>query len=134
MVLIINEHVYSKKCSLENLVEHTELIHSSYQFASSEQIKQPLEEISKTIYIHQHEFAVLAKNDPNGFHLIGSDDATTCHILILDNQFAVALAHLDGSETRESIEEMLKELKQYASENINYDTYLVGMRLIRRDF
>jgi hypothetical protein len=134
MVLIINEHIYSKKCSLENLAEHTELIHSSYQFASSEEIKQPLEEISKTIYIHQNEFAVLAKNDPNGFHLIGSDDATTCHILILDNQCAVALAHLDGGETRESIEEMLKELKQYASENINYDTYLVGMRLIRRDF
>jgi hypothetical protein len=126
MVLIINEHVYSRKCSLENLVEDTALIDSSYQLASSNEIQQPSEEISKTIYVHQREFAILAKNDPNGFHLIGSDEATTCHILILDNQIAVALGHLDGVKTHESIEEMLNELKQYAPQNTNYDVYLVG--------
>ena len=126
MVLIINEHIYSKKCSLENLVEHTDLIHTSNQLASSQEIKQPSEEISKTIYVHQHEFAVLGKNDSNGFHLIGSDDATTCHILILDNQIAIALAHLDGGQTYESIEQMLQELKQYAPQNTDYDVYLVG--------
>jgi len=126
MVLIINKQIYSRKCSLENLAEHNDLIHYSYQFASTNEIKQPLEEISKTIYVYQREFAVLANNDPNGFHLIGSDDATTCHILILDNQIAVALGHLDGGETRESIEQMLKELEQYAPQNTNYDVYLVG--------
>jgi hypothetical protein len=126
MVLIINDHVYSRKCSLENLVEDTALIDSSYQLASSNEIQQPSEEISKTIYVHQREFAVLAKNDSNGFHLIGSDEATTCHILILDNQIAVALGHLDGVKTHESIEEMLNELKQYAPQNTNYDVYLVG--------
>jgi len=126
MVLVINEHIYSKKCSLENLAEHTDLIRTSNQLASSQEIKQPSDEISKTIYVHQREFAVLGKNDPNGFHLIGSDDATTCHILILDNQIAVALGHLDGVKTHESIEEMLNELKQYAPQNTNYDVYLVG--------
>jgi hypothetical protein len=126
MVLIVNEHVYSRKCSLENLAEHTNLIHSSYQFASSEEIKQPAEEISKTIYVHQREFAVVAQNDSNGFHLIGSDDATTCHILVLDNQTAVALGHLDGGKTRESIEQMVKELQQYKPDNTDYDAYLVG--------
>jgi len=126
MVLVINEYIYSKKCSLENLAEHTDLIRTSIQFASSQEIKQPIEEISKTIYVYQHEFAVLGKNDSNGFHLIGSDDATTCHILILDNQISIALAHLDGSKTRESIEQILQELKQYAPQNTNYDVYLVG--------
>lgn len=128
MVLIINGHKYSKKYSLENLAEHTDLIHSSYQFASTVEIKQPLEEISQTIYVHQREFAVLAKNDPNNFHLIGSDDATTCHILILDNQIATALVHLDGGETRESIEQILQELQQYESQSTDYDVYLVGKK------
>jgi hypothetical protein len=126
MVLIINERVYTRKCSLENLAEHTDLIHSSSQFASSNEIKQPVEEISRTIYVHQREFSVVAQNDPNGFHLIGSDDATTCHILVLDNQAAVALGHLDGGETRESIEQMVLELQKYKPDNSNYDVYLVG--------
>lgn len=126
MVLLIKEHTYSNRCSLENLAQHTDLIHSSYEFASSNEFKQPLEEIPKTIYVHQREFAVVAKNDPHGFHLIGSDDATTCHILVLDNQFAVGLIHLDGGETLNSIKQMLQELKQYAPQNKDYDAYLVG--------
>ena len=126
MVLVINQQIYSKKYSLENLAGQSDLIQSSREFASSPEIKQPVEEISKTIYVHQREFAVLGKDDPNGFHLIGSDDATTCHILVLDNQVAVALGHLDGCHTHESIEQMLIELKQYAPQNTNYDTYLVG--------
>ncbi|CAF3984427.1 unnamed protein product [Adineta steineri] len=126
MVLVINEQIYSDTCSLENLAQHKDLIHSSCEFAKTNEYKQPVEDISKTIYVHQREFAVLAKNDPNGFYLIGSDDATTCHILVLDNQYAVGLMHLDGGDTSQSIELMLQEMKQYAPENVNYDVYLVG--------
>jgi hypothetical protein len=126
MVLFIKGHVYSNKCTLENLAQHNDLIHYSYEFASSNECQQPVEEISKTIYVHQREFAVVAKNDPNGFCLIGSDDATTCQILVLDNQFAVGLAHLDGGETFESIKQLLGELTQYAPQNTDYDVYLVG--------
>ncbi|CAF1207368.1 unnamed protein product [Adineta steineri] len=100
MVLVINEQIYSDTCSLENLAQHKDLIHSSCEFAKTNEYKQPVEDISKTIYVHQREFAVLAKNDPNGFYLIGSDDATTCHILVLDNQYAVGLMHLDGEPAR----------------------------------
>ncbi|CAF1046940.1 unnamed protein product [Rotaria sordida] len=126
MVLLINEYVYSKKCSLEDLEKHNDLIQVSYELASSNEYKQSIEEISKTIYIHQREFGVLAKNDPNGFYLIGSDNATTCHILVLDNQVAVALAHLDGAKTHESIKHILQELIKYSPENVDYDVYIVG--------
>ncbi|CAF3075326.1 unnamed protein product [Rotaria sp. Silwood2] len=126
MVLLINEHIYSKKCSLEDLVQHNDLMKVSHELASSEEYKQPIEEISKTIYVYQREFAVIAKNDRNGLHLIGSDNATTCHILVLDNQVAIALAHLDGGETRESIKNMLEELNKYAPQNTDYDAYIVG--------
>lgn len=126
MVLIINESVYTRQCTLENLVQHADLIRTSSQLASTEEIKQPTDEISRTIYVHQREFAVLNKNDPHGFHLLGSDDATTCHIFILDCPHASALAHLDGHETRNSIERILQELKQYAPENQHYDVYVMG--------
>ncbi|CAF3871546.1 unnamed protein product [Rotaria magnacalcarata] len=124
MVLLIDNHVYSKQCSLDDLAQHRDLINSSRDFASSQEFKQSKEEISKTIYVYQREFAVIANNDPHGFHLVGSDNATTCHILVLDNHRAVALAHLDGAETQQSIEEMIKELKNYAPHNTEYDVYL----------
>ncbi|CAF1064405.1 unnamed protein product [Rotaria sp. Silwood1] len=126
MVLVINGHEYSKQCSLEDLKQYNDLIKVSCELASSDELKQPIQEISQTIYVYQREFAVIGKNDRNGFHLIGSDNATTCHILVLDNQVAVALAHLDGGETRQSIENMLQELTKYAPENTEYDVYIVG--------
>ncbi|UJR22063.1 hypothetical protein I4U23_025131 [Adineta vaga] len=126
MVLIIGEQVYSRKCTLEDLEEHADLISSSREFAKSNEYKQLPDEISRTIYVHQREFAVIGRSDPNGFHLIGSDDATTCHILVLDNQCAVGVIHLDGEETDESLENMLDEMKKYAPDNTNYDAYLVG--------
>ena len=126
MVLCINEHSYNNHCSLEDLAQHTDLTHLSSEFASSVEYKQTAEEISKTVYVHQHEFAVLAKDDPNGFHLIGSDNATTCHILVLVNEVAVTLAHLDGTQLGPSIEQMSRELMEHAPTTIDHDVYLVG--------
>ena len=126
MVLLIDESVYTKQCSLENLHQHSNLIRSSFELASSNEIKQPMEEITRTIYVHQREFAVLTKNDPHGFHFLGSDDATTCHILILDCSSASALVHLDGCETRDSLENIFQELRQYEPDNRHYDVYLMG--------
>ncbi|CAF4801720.1 unnamed protein product, partial [Rotaria sp. Silwood2] len=46
--------------------------------------------------------------------------------LTLHTQVAIALAHLDGGETRESIKNMLEELTKYAPQNTDYDVYIVG--------
>ena len=126
MVLIIDKQICSDRFSLEQLAQHTSLIDSSTEFAKSPEFKQLPEEIARTIYVHQREFGVVGKNDPNGFQFIGSDDATTCHILVLDNQHAIGVIHLDGEETNESLEKMLNEMKTYAPDNTHYDTYLVG--------
>lgn len=128
MVLVIEDQTYTSSCTLDHLARHSALIEKSVQFARSNEVIQPNEEIPRTIYVSQREFAVLSHNDPHGFHLLGSDDATTCHILVLETPSAVALAHLDGCETSESIEAMLKELKEYSNgEHTNaYDVYLAG--------
>ena len=128
MVLIIEDQTYTQTCTLDHLTRHSNLIDRSVQFAQSNELTQTNDEIHRTIYVSQREFAVLTGNDPHGFHLLGSDDATTCHILVLDNHSAVALAHLDGCETEASIEKMLEQLKVFPHEEKknNYDVYLVG--------
>ena len=126
MVLLIENQTCPSSLSVDRLVEYRDLITRSTELATSEECRQPQEEIPRTIYVAQREFAVLARNDHHGFHLLGSDQATTCHLLILDNQVAVAMAHLDGHETKESIEHICQALEQYAPENTNYDLYLAG--------
>lgn len=125
MVLIIENRTYKEKCRFDDLRQHSNLIQSSTQFARSAEIRQPKNEIDRTIFVAQREFAVLNRNDPHGFHLIGTDDATTCHIFVLENQSAVALAHLDGCETRASIETMIDEMKKISNET-NFDVFIVG--------
>ena len=126
MVLVIDGRVYSQSCTFDCLAAHADLMHASRLLASSTELQQPAEEVDQTIYVGQREFAIVANDDPHGFHWLGSDDATTCHILVLDNQVAVALAHLDGCETRQSIEAICRSLQEYAPENSDYDVYLAG--------
>ena len=126
MVLIINKKTYSDKCTLDDLADHESLIKLSKEFARSDEIIQPNEEISQTIYVTQREFAVLNSTDRHQFRYLGSDDATTCHIIVIDNQAAVALAHLDGGQTRLTLDNILQELDRYAPSTVQYDVYLCG--------
>ena len=48
------------------------------------------------MYVGQREVAILSSNQTNGLKYLGSEDATTCHIIILSNVQTekTALAHL----------------------------------------
>ena len=50
------------------------------------------------LYVGQREMAVLTPED--GMELVGSEDATTCHILVLreSTSSTVGLAHLDSED------------------------------------
>ncbi|XP_068177784.1 protein N-terminal asparagine amidohydrolase isoform X2 [Antennarius striatus] len=52
------------------------------------------------LYVHQREFAATTPAD-NCVSIIGSEDATTCHLVVLRHtgSGAVCLAHCDGSDT-----------------------------------
>ena len=126
MVLFIDGQRCPSDLSVDRLADYPDLIARSSQLANSAEIEQPPEEVARTIYAAQREFAVLNRTDRHGFHLLGSDEATTCHLLILDNHLAVALAHLDGTETQRSIEEICRELELYAPDETDYDLYLAG--------
>eukprot|EP00096_Caligus_rogercresseyi_P010876 TRINITY_DN4097_c0_g1_i1.p1 TRINITY_DN4097_c0_g1~~TRINITY_DN4097_c0_g1_i1.p1 ORF type:complete len:309 (+),score=77.64 TRINITY_DN4097_c0_g1_i1:40-966(+) len=53
------------------------------------------------VYVSQNEFAVASSEstvDKHGLHYLGSDEATTCVILVASNETHVGLAHLDRCE------------------------------------
>ncbi|CAF0936101.1 unnamed protein product [Didymodactylos carnosus] len=126
MVLCIENREYNQSCSLDKLLNHSNLIELSKQFALSTEYTENVDDISHVLYIGQYEYGVLNKNDPNELYMIGSDDATTCHIIIIEQQDTVALAHLDGRETQNSIDSICRELKRYQTNNFDYNVYLVG--------
>ncbi|KAK6632623.1 hypothetical protein RUM43_013391 [Polyplax serrata] len=67
------------------------------------------------LYIQQRELAVTAPHDKN-VSILGSDDATTCIIVVLrhSGSGAVGIAHLDGVGTEEGVQSMVQRVQQLA--------------------
>ncbi|XP_063790429.1 protein N-terminal asparagine amidohydrolase isoform X2 [Pseudophryne corroboree] len=64
------------------------------------------------LYVQQRELAVTTPND-SSISLLGSEDATTCHILVLRHtgSGATCLAHCDGSDTEKEVADILHSVK-----------------------
>ena len=82
------------------------------------------------MYVGQREYATVTYTDPF-IDIIGSDDATTCHILLLvdETNFNCSLCHLDGSETYEGIRAMIESLNRLRNDpenKVEFSVYLVG--------
>ncbi|XP_061715596.1 protein N-terminal asparagine amidohydrolase isoform X1 [Cydia pomonella] len=67
------------------------------------------------LYVGQRELAAVVPHDKN-VNIIGSDDATSCIIVVVrhSGSGAVALAHLDGSGTAEAAAAMVARVQQLA--------------------
>ncbi|XP_022830371.1 protein N-terminal asparagine amidohydrolase isoform X1 [Spodoptera litura] len=67
------------------------------------------------LYVGQRELAAVVPHDKN-VNIIGSDDATSCIIVVIrhSGSGAVALAHLDGSGTAEAATAMVSRVQQLA--------------------
>ncbi|XP_054460643.1 protein N-terminal asparagine amidohydrolase isoform X2 [Anoplopoma fimbria] len=68
------------------------------------------------LYVQQREFAATTPAD-NCVSVIGSDDATTCHLVVLRHtgSGAVCLAHCDGSSTWSEIPLLVKAVTSLSS-------------------
>ncbi|KAE8579726.1 hypothetical protein XENTR_v10024163 [Xenopus tropicalis] len=64
------------------------------------------------LYVQQRELAAITPND-KFISILGSDDATTCHILVLRHtgSGATCLAHCDGSDTQNEVAAVLRAVK-----------------------
>ncbi|KAJ9588483.1 hypothetical protein L9F63_018139, partial [Diploptera punctata] len=67
------------------------------------------------LYVQQREVAATVPHDKN-VTILGSDDATTCIIVVLRHtgSGAVAMAHLDGAGTEEGVMNMVHRVQELA--------------------
>ena len=58
----------------------------------------------KVLYVTQREYAIVKKDDEK-ISVVGSDDATTCHVAVLINpqESTVCLAHIDSADNAEDL-------------------------------
>lgn len=113
MVLFIDQNVVESvpKTLQEFLNHYPSLYNRSKNFALLP--VQPVDPCF-SLYVGQGEFAVVPKCDKI-LKVIGSDDATTCHIIILKDSYGnVAVAHFDGNgQEYESLQTMTTELQTF---------------------
>ncbi|OCT64075.1 N-terminal asparagine amidase L homeolog isoform X1 [Xenopus laevis] len=81
------------------------------------------------LYVQQRELAVTTPND-RFVSVLGSDDATTCHILVLRHtgSGATCLAHCDGSDTKNEVAAVLHAVKSLTNntDEGRLELHLVG--------
>ena len=81
------------------------------------------------LYVTEGEWATL--DERNHLQIVGSDEATTCYILVLVNSKngMVSLAHLNGWKTQEMIESMLNSFGLVEK----LDLYIIGGFIDEKD-
>ncbi|XP_032248066.1 protein N-terminal asparagine amidohydrolase isoform X1 [Halichoerus grypus] len=67
------------------------------------------------LYVQQRELAVTSPKD-GSISILGSDDATTCHIVVLRHtgNGATCLTHCDGSDTRAEVPLIMSSIKAFS--------------------
>ncbi|XP_061847730.1 protein N-terminal asparagine amidohydrolase isoform X3 [Colius striatus] len=67
------------------------------------------------LYVQQREFAVTTPKD-GSVSILGSDDATTCHIVVLRHtgSGATCLTHCDGSDTEAEVSLIVSAVKSFS--------------------
>ncbi|XP_069036662.1 protein N-terminal asparagine amidohydrolase-like isoform X1 [Lepisosteus oculatus] len=79
------------------------------------------------LYVSQREYATI--NLSKGpVTRIGSDEATTCHIIVLHcpGTGKVSLAHIDGSKVGVGVKALVEEMKKQCKDFSQLDLYMVG--------
>eukprot|EP00794_Sanderia_malayensis_P020035 gene20035-22000_t len=92
-------YVLDRELSPEDLTVSNILSVNSLQQKSKEFTSIPcrkLAECDKVLYIMQKEYATIKRNKRNPtVKFIGSEDATTCHVVVMITKSAVSMGHFD---------------------------------------
>ncbi|XP_031640732.1 protein N-terminal asparagine amidohydrolase [Contarinia nasturtii] len=114
MVLVLNG-VLQDDCPSDTVSLFMQ--HPVYRDYANQLVSIPTKTIGPVglLYVGQREMAAVATHDKN-VNIIGSDDATTCIIVVVrhSGSGAVALAHLDGNGTDEAVSTMVHRVNALA--------------------
>ncbi|XP_033754286.1 protein N-terminal asparagine amidohydrolase-like [Pecten maximus] len=79
------------------------------------------------LYIGQREMAVTTPED-GVFNILGTEDATTCHIVVLRHtgSGAVGMAHFDGAGLPAAAKDLVSKVKEFPSSGGRLELHLVG--------
>ena len=70
------------------------------------------------LYINQREYGIVSQED-RVVKFIGSEDATTCHIVVMKTSYAVGLGHFDGADTKQGLISMAEHVsKKQGSDDV----------------
>lgn len=88
-----------------------------------------IENPQNVLYIAQKEYAIVKKDD-NKISVMGTDDATTCHIVVLINRekASVCLAHIDCADNYEDLTQMMVAIADQSqmSSDFHLELHIVG--------
>lgn len=84
-------------------------------------------EARHALYVGQGEFGVVPGEDPR-VHVVGSDDATTCHMVAVRHpRGTVAVAHFDGSRGEEAaLGAMVEKIVSIEEDGEGLEVFVVG--------
>ncbi|XP_041363947.1 protein N-terminal asparagine amidohydrolase-like [Gigantopelta aegis] len=81
------------------------------------------------LYVGQREIGGTTPDDDD-VHVLGSDDATTCHVVVLlhTGSGAVCIGHFDGCETKKGLESMVELVLELSKDETSgrLEIHLVG--------
>jgi hypothetical protein len=117
----VNEHIYSN--SLETPLSILQELHSIPEVSiNGEDEIYYVKDSDRSLYIHQGEIAINISIDD--FDVFGSDDATSCHILLLKNMKGQWLiVHLD---TVSRVRSCFALLSEFLGSSHNAEVYVSG--------
>ncbi|KAG4073688.1 hypothetical protein HA402_000912 [Bradysia odoriphaga] len=114
MVLVLNG-VLQDECPMDTSALF--MLHPVYRDYANQLLEIPTKTVGPVglLYVGQRELAAVATHDKN-VNIIGSDDATTCIIVVVrhSGSGAVALAHLDGNGIDEAVSTMVDRVQNLA--------------------
>lgn len=88
------QHRLSPAQLYDAVTHHPAIVASARSLIESGSVKTVIPHDPPSVYVFQKEFAIIPRSRKSA---IGSDRATTCHILIIASSRRVFAAHLDGS-------------------------------------
>ena len=103
------------------VTNHPAIVASARALIDRGRVRTTVPHDPANVYVFQKEIAVVAR-PRNG--IIGSDRATTCHILIVSSPRKVCCAHLDGSPGQ--IQDLGLTLSIAFEEESEFDVHVIG--------